>query len=89
MCIRDSLLSTYIFFKGFDGPVLTKASADNKEVKFLDLLTNGLSEAKNPRIMLAYLVSLEARADLTLKGTFISLWAVQSGMSLGLSPAES
>ena len=83
------LISTYIFYKGFDGPVLTKASTDNKEVKFLDLLTNGLSEAKNPRIMLAYLVSLEARADLTLKGTFISLWAVQSGISLGLTPAES
>ena len=83
------LISTYIFYKGFDGPVLTKSLADKKEIKFLDLLTNGFSEAKNPRIMLAYIVSLEARADLALKGTFISLWTVQSGMSLGLTPAQS
>jgi MFS family permease len=82
------LLSTYIFYKGFDGPVLSKPSVSKKDIKFLDLLTNGFMEAKNPRIMLAYIVSLTARADLTLKGTYIALWAVQSGMTQGFSPAK-
>ena len=82
------LVSTYIFYKGFDGPVLSKPSAVEKNIKFLDLLTNGFLEAKNPRIMLAYIVSLTARADLTLKGTYIALWAVHSGMIQGFSPAK-
>jgi len=82
------LLSTYIFYKGFDGPVLSKPSVSKKDIKFLDLLTNGFMEAKNPRILLAYIVSLTARADLTLKGTYIALWAVQSGMTQGFSPAK-
>ena len=53
------------------------------------LMTSGLRSAMNPRIALSYAAAFAARSDLVIKGLFLSLWAIQAGSALGLSPAES
>lgn len=52
------------------------------------LLTEGFSAARNPRIALSYASSFAARADLVMVTLFLTLWIVQLRTRAGASPAE-
>jgi MFS family permease len=52
------------------------------------LLGSGLRAAANPRIALSYAVSFTGRADVVIKGMFLSLWAIHDGREWGLNPGE-
>lgn len=52
------------------------------------LVLSGLRAAANPRIALTYGANFAARSDLVIKGMFLSLWAIQAGRELGLSPGK-
>lgn len=53
------------------------------------LLLEGVKEARNPRVALAYGSAFTARADMAMVTLFLSLWAVQSATAAGASAAES
>lgn len=52
------------------------------------LLTSGLTQAKNPRILLSYAAAFVARGDQSIIGTFVPLWGTMAGIAMGLEPAE-
>lgn len=49
----------------------------------------GFSEARDPRVALAYLSAFAARSDLVIVGTFIVLWGTLAGQNQGMDTAES
>ncbi|MFO1206375.1 MAG: MFS transporter [Burkholderiales bacterium] len=53
------------------------------------LLREGVLEARNPRVALAYGSAFTARADMAMVTLFLSLWAVQSATAAGASAAQS
>jgi MFS family permease len=79
------LLSALVFRVGLKGgtPV---ASAERRGVG--ELLASGMRAARNPRIALSFACAFVGRADNTLKGTFVGLWAVLAAPAAGLSVAE-
>jgi MFS family permease len=52
------------------------------------LVRAGLSEARNPRIALAYACGFVARSDLVLLGTYSVLWGTTAAIAQGMEPAE-
>lgn len=48
----------------------------------------GFSEARDPRVALAYLSAFAARSDLVIVGTFIVLWGTLAGQSQGMDTAD-
>ncbi|RMF97751.1 MAG: MFS transporter [Gammaproteobacteria bacterium] len=48
----------------------------------------GITEARNPRIALAYACAFIARSDLVVLGTFTTLWGQTAGIEHGLDPAR-
>jgi MFS family permease len=52
------------------------------------LLGSGVRAAANPRVALAYATSFTGRADVVIKGMFLSLWAIHDGPEWGLSPGQ-
>ncbi len=52
------------------------------------LLQSGLTAAKNPRILLSYSAAFIARGDQSINGTFISLWGITAGLSMGMDSGE-
>ena len=56
--------------------------------KVTALLQSGFREARNPRIMLAYLTALVARSDLVVVGTFTILWGTLAGLEQGMTTAS-
>ncbi len=80
-----TFVSGLIFLRGLKGG--TPAKHHNKP-SLRELVTVGLESARNPRIALAFGATLLARADVSVNGIFISLWAVTSGTALGLSAGE-
>ena len=80
-----TFFSGLIFLRGLKGG--TPEKHQNKP-SLRELATVGLESAKNPRIALAFGATLLARADVSVNGIFISLWAVTSGTALGLSAGE-
>jgi MFS family permease len=53
-----------------------------------ELLKSGVSEARNPRIALAYACGFIARSDLVLLGTYSVLWGTTAAVAQGMEPAE-
>jgi MFS family permease len=53
------------------------------------LMMSGIRAARNPRILLSYGAAFVGRADVSIKGMFISLWAVSAGAGLDMTPAQS
>ena len=80
-----TFVSGLIFLRGLKGG--TPEKHPNKP-SLRELVTVGLESARNPRIALAFGATLLARADVSVNGIFISLWAVTSGTALGLSAGE-
>jgi len=52
------------------------------------LMLSGLRAGRNPRIALSYGAAFIGRADVSIKGMFISLWAVAAAPDSGLSTGE-
>lgn len=48
----------------------------------------GFSEARDPRVALAYLSAFAARSDLVIVGTFVVLWGTLAGQQQGLGTSE-
>lgn len=80
-----TFVSGLIFLRGLKGGTPEK---DYNKPSVGELVKVGIESAKNPRIALAFGATLLARADVSVNGIFISLWAVTSGAALGLSAGE-
>ncbi len=52
------------------------------------LMLSGFRAGRNPRILLSYGAAFIGRADVSIKGMFISLWAVSAAPDAGLTTAE-
>ncbi len=52
-----------------------------------ELLTGGFSQARNPRILLAYSAAFIARGDQSVNAVFLILWGTLAGKAAGLEPA--
>ena len=79
------VLSAFILQFGLKGG---PAARLEERIPFKHLVTAGLSQARNPRIALAYGSAFAARADLVVVGTFVALWGVKAGAELGVSTAD-
>jgi len=64
-------------------PVAQHERADTRKLFF-----SGLRGAKNPRIALAYASAFAARGDLVVKAAFLSLWAIQDGLTRDMNPGQ-
>jgi MFS family permease len=63
-------------------------SGKHSDEPFLQLLRQGFSAARNPRIAVAYASAFAARGDVVVIGTYVSLWGTQAGIARGLTEAE-
>jgi MFS family permease len=52
------------------------------------LMLSGFRAGRNPRILLSYGAAFIGRADVSIKGMFITLWAVSAAPDAGLTTAE-
>jgi MFS family permease len=52
-----------------------------------DLLISGFTQARNPRILLAYASAFIARGDQSVNAVFLILWGTLAGKAAGLEPA--
>lgn len=79
------LISAWILKWGLKGGVPPEAKVP-QPIK--DLFKSGITNAKNPRIALAYASAFVARSDLVVIGAFTNLWGSVYAMNQGYSPAE-
>jgi MFS family permease len=63
-------------------------TAPEQQAGWRQLATAGLRGARNPRILLSYGCAFTGRADVALKGTFVSMWALVAAPAAGLTPAD-
>lgn len=52
------------------------------------LMMSGIRAARNPRILLSYGAAFIGRADVSIKGMFLALWALSAAADAGLTSAE-
>jgi len=52
------------------------------------LMLSGFKAARNPRILLSYGAAFIARADVSIKGMFLTLWALAAAPDAGMSNAD-
>jgi len=52
------------------------------------LMLSGFKAARNPRILLSYGAAFIARADVSIKGMFLTLWALAAAPQVGMSNAD-
>jgi MFS family permease len=52
------------------------------------LMLSGVRAARNPRILLSYGAAFIARADMSITGMFLTLWAISAAPDAGLSTAD-
>lgn len=52
------------------------------------LMLSGFKAARNPRILLSYGAAFIARADVSIKGMFLTLWALNAAPDFGMSNAD-
>lgn len=52
------------------------------------LFVSGFSEARNPRVLLAYSAAFIARGDQSVNATFLILWGTLAGKAVGMDAAE-
>lgn len=79
------LVSALILFMGFRGG---RPGTGQQRQPLVTLLRTGLSEARKPRIALAYGSAFAARGDVVVIGTYVSLWITQAGIADGMSATE-
>ena len=79
------VVSALILYAGFRGG---RPGTGQQRQPLAALLRTGLSEARNPRIALAYGSAFAARGDVVVIGTYVSLWISQAGIAQGMSATE-
>jgi MFS family permease len=52
------------------------------------LMMSGIRASRNPRILISYGAAFVGRADVSIKGMFVSLWAVNAAPAAGLTSAQ-
>ena len=87
------IVTAIIVFNGLSkinpGKAKTEEHSDEEQKKIVDRLKEGIQEAKkNPRLGVACISAFIARGDVMVVSTFFSLWAIQHGISQGLSSGE-
>jgi MFS family permease len=63
----------------------SQPGAVTKELPSFGLFIRGMQAARDPRIAIAYASGFVSRADQSMVGLFLSLWALQAGIAQGLS----
>jgi MFS family permease len=63
------------------------AAAVSEKPEWKALMLSGFRAARNPRILLSYGAAFIGRADVSIKGMFISLWAIAAAPEAGMSTA--
>lgn len=53
-----------------------------------ELIVSGFSQARNPRILLAYGAAFVARGDQSINATFLVLWGTTAAIATGMNSAE-
>jgi len=79
-------VSAIWFRLGLKGGIPAGSSADAPEWRVL--MTSGFRAARNPRILLSYGAAFVGRADVSIKGMFISLWAINAAPAAGLTTPQ-
>lgn len=79
------LISAWILKWGLKGGV---PSEIKERLSSKQLFKAGITNAKNPRIALAYASAFVARSDLVVIGAFTNLWGSVWGVQQGMSPAQ-
>lgn len=59
-----------------------------ERLKVRELFVSGFAQAKNPRILLAYLAAFIARGDQSVNATFLILWGNTALLAAGADPSE-
>lgn len=54
----------------------------------VELFVKGMAAAKDPRVAVAYASSFVSRADQSITGLFLSLWALQTGIAQGMTASS-
>jgi len=65
-----------------------RPSTHEERPPVLKLMYGGLAAGRNPRIGVAYLSSVAARADMAVVTIFLILWVTQAATAAGMSAAE-
>jgi MFS family permease len=60
----------------------------DKKGPFVASLIDGLAQARNPRLALAYAAGMVSRGDMSVISTFFTLWLTQVGRSRGMDTAD-
>jgi MFS family permease len=60
----------------------------NQPERFVELLREGVSAARDPGVLLGYGAAFVSRGDLAIVGTFLALWINKYGVTSGLDAAE-
>lgn len=80
-----AFFSSVVLMLGIKGGVVSQ-TAEKKS--FISLAKEGVTAAKNPAILLAYMAAFVSRGDLALVGSFLTLWLNKYGIQSGLSEAD-
>jgi MFS family permease len=80
------LINAVILRLGLKGG--TPSGKREQDTPVLQKFRIGISQARNPRIFLAYLAAGVSRGDLIVVSTFFSLWLVQAGVANGLETED-
>ncbi len=78
-------ISAIWFRAGLSGGTVSAAS---QQPDWKSLMLSGIRAARNPRILLSYGAAFIGRADVSIKGMFIALWAVAAAPDAGMSTAD-
>lgn len=81
LCVCAAVLVVTLLKPGV--PVRTR-----KRPTARDIFIGGFSEARNPRVLLAYSAAFIARGDQAVNAFFLILWGTLAGKAAGLTPAE-
>ena len=79
-------LSAIWFRFGLKRGIPAGSSEDAPEWRVL--MTSGFRAARNPRILLSYGAAFVGRADVSIKGMFVSLWAINAAPAAGLTTPQ-
>jgi len=80
-----SVLSATVVVLGLRGEQL---KLEHQKIPLTTLMKEGFGAARNPRIALAYASAFIARGDNVVVGAYLSLWAQQAGIALGMTAGK-
>lgn len=80
-----SILAAVLLWLGLKGPGVRDR---NQPERFMELITKGISAARDPGVLLGYGAAFVSRGDLAIVGTFLSLWINKYGVASGIDAAE-